>query len=54
MLGLQSKALITVFWWQALATLVIAAIAGWVAGMHGAISAILGGTTSMMAGLAAG
>ena len=54
MLGLQSKALITVFWWQALATLIIVAIAGWVAGMHGAISAGLGGTTSMLAGVAAG
>jgi ATP synthase protein I len=54
MLGLRNKALITVFWWQAMATLVIAAIAGWAAGTHGAISAVLGGITSMMAGVAAG
>ena len=41
MFGLQSKALKTVFRWQALATAVIAVIAAIVAGMHGAISAVL-------------
>lgn len=54
MFGLQSKALITVFWWQALATVAIAVIAALVVGMHGAISAALGGATSMVAGVAAG
>jgi len=54
MLGLRSKALRTVFWWQALATAVIAAIAFFVAGMHGGISAVLGGLTAMVAGVAAG
>ena len=54
MFGLHSKALNTVFWWQALATLVMVMIAAVVAGMHGAISAALGGATSMMAGVAAG
>ena len=54
MLGLQSKALITVFRWQALATVAVAAIALAVAGLHGAISAGLGGATSMLAGVVAG
>ena len=54
MFGLQSKALKTVFRWQALATAVIAVIAAIVAGMHGAISAVLGGLVAMLAGVAAG
>ena len=54
MLGLRSKALKTVLWWQALATAVIAVIAALVAGMHGAISAVLGGATTIVAGIAAG
>ena len=54
MLGLRSKALKTVFWWQALAMAVIVAIAAVSTGMHGAISAALGGATSMVAGVVAG
>lgn len=54
MFGLRSKALNTVLRWQALATLGIVLIAAAVAGMHGAISAALGGATSMVAGVAAG
>lgn len=54
MFGLRSKALNTVLGWQALATLGIVLIAAAVAGMHGAISAALGGATSMVAGVAAG
>lgn len=54
MFGLQSKALITVFWWQAVATVLVVAIAMVIAGLHGAISAALGGATSMMAGVVAG
>jgi len=54
MFGLRSRALRTVFLWQGLATLVVASIAAVVAGMHGAVSAALGGGTSMLAGLVAG
>jgi len=54
MLGLQSKALRTVFWWQGLATAAIAVIAAMVAGTHGGVSAVLGGLTTMAAGVAAG
>ncbi len=54
MLGLRSKALRTVFWWQALATAVMVVIAALSAGKHGAISAALGGATSMVSGVAAG
>ena len=54
MLGMQSKALTKVFWWQAQATAAIALVAGMIAGQHGVISAVLGGATSMMAGVAAG
>ena len=37
--------------WQAAATLVIAAIAGLWAGMHGALSAVLGGVINLSAGV---
>ena len=40
-----------VFGFQAVATLVIALLAGWLAGPHGAISAVLGGLASILAGL---
>jgi ATP synthase protein I len=40
-----------VFGFQAVATLVIALLAGWLAGPHGAISGVLGGLASMLAGL---
>lgn len=54
MLGLRSKALKTVFWWQALAMAVVVVIAAVSTGTHGAISAALGGGTSMVAGVVAG
>ena len=37
---------------QVLATIIIASIAAWFAGVHGAISALLGGLISIIAGLA--
>ena len=40
-----------VFGSQVLATTIIASIAAWFAGVHGAISAILGGLISIIAGL---
>ncbi len=41
-----------VFGSQVLATIIIASIAAWFAGVHGAISAALGGLISITAGLA--
>ena len=41
-----------VFGSQILATLIIAAIAAWFAGAHGAVSALLGGLISITSGLA--
>lgn len=40
-----------VFGSQVLATIIIASIAAWLAGIHGAISALLGGLISIIAGL---
>lgn len=40
-----------VFGSQILATIIIASIAGWFAGVHGAISALLGGLVSISSGL---
>jgi ATP synthase protein I len=37
--------------WQFLATIAIAAIAGWWAGLHGALSALLGGLVNITAGV---
>lgn len=54
MFGLKSKALNTVFRWQAIATAVVVIVAMLVAGVHGAVSAALGGAISMVAGVAAG
>ena len=47
---LKSRPFRTVFKWQAVTTLVIAAIAGGWAGGNGAISATLGGGVSLVAG----
>lgn len=52
MVGLGSKAVRTVLVWQLIATVALAAIAGWIAGGHGALSATLGGLVSFTAGLA--
>ncbi|MBI3523775.1 MAG: ATP synthase subunit I [Betaproteobacteria bacterium] len=38
--------------WQLVLTMLLAAVCGWVAGMNGAISAILGGAVAMAGGLA--
>lgn len=40
-----------VFGSQVLATVIVASIAAWIAGIHGAISALLGGLISIAAGL---
>ena len=40
-----------VFGFQAVATALMALLAGWLSGSHGAISAVLGGLASMLAGL---
>lgn len=52
MIGLKSRAIRTVLRWQLLATAVLAAVAGYVSGPHGALSAALGGLVSFTAGLA--
>ena len=52
MIPAQSKAIRTVLGWQVLATGIITVIVGLLAGFHGAISALLGGLVSMVAGLA--
>jgi F0F1-type ATP synthase assembly protein I len=48
---LKSKPIRTVLVWQAVATMVIAAIAGMWAGGHGMISAVLGGFINFAAGV---
>jgi ATP synthase protein I len=47
---LQSKAIRTVFRWQACATAAMTAFAGFLWGMHAGVSALLGGLVSMAAG----
>ncbi len=49
---LKTKPIRTVLKWQVIATVVIAAMAGWWAGVHGAISAVLGGVVNLAAGVA--
>lgn len=49
---LRSSPFRTVFWWQLLATAALALIFGIGAGVHGALSAALGGLISMGAGAA--
>jgi F0F1-type ATP synthase assembly protein I len=46
----NSRPFRTVFKWQAIATLAIAALAGLLAGWNGAWSALLGGAVSLVAG----
>ncbi len=48
---LKTKPIRTVLKWQVIATAVVAAIAGWWAGGHGAISAVLGGIVNLAAGV---
>lgn len=52
MLRIQSKPIRTVMVWQAIVTALTAVVAGLLAGIHGAASAALGGTVSVIAGLA--
>ena len=49
-----SKPVRAVIVWQLLATMVVAAFAGWIAGGHGAISAALGGGINVFASLVFG
>lgn len=51
MVGLRSKAIRTVLGWQIAATAVLAALSGYLAGSHGAVSAALGGLVSFVAGV---
>ena len=53
MLRHLSKPVYTVLRWQLAATVLLALAAGWLAGLHGAISAVAGGLVSIFAGLAA-
>ena len=53
MLRHLSKPVGTVLRWQLAATAALALAAGWLAGLHGAISAVAGGAVSIVAGLAA-
>ncbi len=48
---LKTKPIRTVLKWQVIATAVVAAVAGWWAGGHGAISAVLGGIVNLSAGV---
>ena len=45
-----SKPIRTVLWWQLLITVIVASVAGLLTGIHGAISAMLGGLVSIFAG----
>lgn len=53
MLRHLSKPVYTVLRWQLAATAAAAAAAGWLSGVHGAVSALAGGMVSIAAGLAA-
>lgn len=53
MLRHLSKPVTTVLCWQLIATAALALAAGWLAGMHGAVSAVAGGLVSISAGIAA-
>jgi ATP synthase protein I len=50
-IGLHSRAIRTVLRWQLLATAALAALAAYLAGPHGALSAALGGLVSFAAGV---
>jgi ATP synthase protein I len=52
MLRIRSKPVRTVLVWQVVATALLAVMAGLLAGIHGAASAALGGSVSVVAGLA--
>jgi ATP synthase protein I len=48
--GVRSKPIRTVLWWQICATGVLGLIAGPLGGSHAAVSALLGGLVSILAG----
>ena len=50
LISIASKPLRTVLWWQVYAAVALTLAAGWWAGMHGAISALLGGLINVTAG----
>ena len=52
MLRIRSKPVRTVLVWQVVVTALLAVMAGSLAGIHGAASAALGGSVSVVAGLA--
>ena len=52
MLRIRSRPVRTVLFWQVLLTALLAVAAGLLAGIHGAVSAGLGGLVSILAGLA--
>jgi ATP synthase protein I len=54
MRGVRSEAIRTVLRWQVMATAACAALGAVLAGPHGALSAVLGGLVSFVAGLAFG
>ena len=49
-----SRPIRTVLRWQVVATVVLAVVAGYIVGAHGAVSAALGGAVSFCAGWASG
>ena len=51
---LKTKPIRTVLRWQFIATVAVAAVAGALAGTHGAVSAALGGLVNIVAGVAYG
>ena len=51
MIRIQSKPVRTVLAWQVVVTVILAVISGLLTGIHGAASAALGGTVSVVAGL---
>jgi ATP synthase protein I len=51
LLRIQSRPIRIVLRWQLLATVVASLLSGWIAGVHGAVSAALGGAICIGAGL---
>ena len=51
-LQIQSKPVRIVLWWQVVVTVLLAAVAGLLTGIHGIASAVLGGGVRVLAGLA--
>jgi ATP synthase protein I len=51
MLRVKSKPIRTVLGWQLMATIALTLLSGWLEGVHGAVSAALGGSVALAAGL---